>query len=146
MMDAPSMLPAFFVAELLDYATVYGEFDEATPIGAVSTHGTRLGFGQKHAIIAYKKVLRQLPIDYPLPADATRAPHEVHVDFETPVKWSKRTFFRATKRHVGGIVLAFAPTYFAIGAELIAGDTRGVALILGPFWVGFAVSAFGPEV
>lgn len=87
----------------------------------------------------------QLPVDFPLPTDATRAPHEVQVSFETPIKWSKRAFFRATKRHVGGIVFAFAPTYFAIGAELITGDTRGFALILGPFWLGFAVSAFEQE-
>ena len=139
------MLTPTRVAELLDYATVYGEFDETTPIGANSSHGTKLGYGQQHAIIAYKKVLGQLPVDHPLPTDATKVPLEVHVNMEAPIKWSTRTFFRATPRHVGGIVLGFAPTFFAIGAELITGRSRGVALMIGPFWLGFAVASINEE-
>lgn len=145
-MNRPSaMLSPTRVAELLDYATVYGEFDETTPIGAISSHGTVLGFGQRHGIIAYKKVLGLLPVDHPLPTDATKVPPEVHVNMEAPIKWATRTFFRATRRHVGGIVLGFAPTFFAIGAELITGRTRGVALMIGPFWLGFAMSTIDGE-
>ena len=57
------------IRELLDYATVYGEFDENTPIGTRSTHDTVLTEGQLHAIFAYKKVLGMLPVDVtPMPA------------------------------------------------------------------------------
>ncbi len=72
-------------------------------------------------------------------------PRRVVVSMDAPIKWSVRTFFRATRNHTGGIVLGFAPTFFAIGAELITGDTRGVAFMIGPFWLGFAVSKFAPE-
>lgn len=69
-----------------------------------------------------------------------KSPRHVVVSMDAQVKWSARTFFRATRNHTGGIVLGFAPTFFAIGAELITGDTRGVAFMIGPFWLGFAVS------
>lgn len=69
-------------------------------------------------------------------------PRTLHVSMDAPIKWATRTFFRATNRYAGGIVLGFAPTFFAIGAELITGSTRGIALMIGPFWLGFAVSAF----
>jgi len=61
---------------------------------------------------------------------------------ETQVRWSARFFFRATRRHAGGIVLGFCPSFFAIGGELITGETRGIALMIGPFWLGFATAAF----
>jgi len=61
---------------------------------------------------------------------------------DAPIKWSVRTFFRATRNHAGGVVLGFAPTFFAIGVELITGGTRGVALMIGPFWLGLAISKF----
>jgi hypothetical protein len=63
---AKPMLSHTRVSELLDYASVYGEFSETTPLGTMSTHGTVLGRGQHHAIIAYKKVLCLLPIDWPV--------------------------------------------------------------------------------
>ena len=56
------MLSHARVSELLDYASVYGEFDEDTPIGTRSTHGSILTEGQLHAIIAYKKVLCLMPV------------------------------------------------------------------------------------
>lgn len=74
-----------------------------------------------------------------------KSPRRVVVSMDAQVKWSARAFFRATRNHAGGIVLGFAPTFFAIGAELITGDTRGVALMIGPFWLGFAVSKFDRE-
>lgn len=73
------------------------------------------------------------------------SPTHVVVSMDAQIKWSVRSFFRATRNHAGGIVLGFAPTFFAIGAELITGDTRGVALMIGPFWLGFAVSKFDRE-
>lgn len=69
-----------------------------------------------------------------------KSPRHVVVSMDAQVKWSVRTFFRATRNRAGGIVLGFAPTFFALGIELITGDTRGVALMIGPFWLGFAVS------
>jgi len=71
-----------------------------------------------------------------------KSPRHVVVSMDAQIKWSVRTFFRTTQNHAGGIVLGFAPTFFAIGAELITGDTRGVAFMIGPFWLGFAVSKF----
>ena len=71
-----------------------------------------------------------------------KSPRRVTVSMDAQVKWSVRTFFRATRSHAGGIVVGFAPTFFAIGAELVTGDTRGIALMVGPFWLGFAVSNF----
>lgn len=71
-----------------------------------------------------------------------RAPRQIVVSMDAQIKWSVRTFFRATRNHAGGIVLGFAPTFFAIGVELITGDTRGVAFMVGPFWLGFAISEF----
>ena len=71
-----------------------------------------------------------------------KSPRHVVVSMDAQVKWSVRTFFRATRNHAGGIVLGFAPTFFAIGVELITGDTRGVAFMVGPFWLGFAISEF----
>lgn len=67
-----------------------------------------------------------------------KAPRRVHVSMDTDVRWSVRHFFRAGHRYAGGIVLGFAPTSFSLGAELITGETRGIALMIGPFWLGFA--------
>jgi hypothetical protein len=71
-----------------------------------------------------------------------RASRQVVVSMDAQIKWSVRTFFRATRNHAGGVVLGFAPTFLAIGVELITGDTRGVAFMVGPFWLGFAISEF----
>jgi len=71
-----------------------------------------------------------------------RAPRQVVVSMDAQIKWSVRTFFRATHKHAGGIVLGFAPTFFAIGVELITGGTCGVAFMIGPLWLGFAISKF----
>lgn len=65
--DCTAMLSHARVSELLDYASVYGEFDENTPIGTRSTHGTVLTEGQLHAIIAYRKVLCLMPVDADVP-------------------------------------------------------------------------------
>ena len=65
--DCTAMLSHDRVSELLDYASVYGEFDENTPIGTQSSHGSILSEGQLHAIIAYKKVLCLMPVDAKAP-------------------------------------------------------------------------------
>lgn len=66
--DCTAMLSRGLVTVLLDYATVYGEFDENTPIGTRSSHGSLLTEGQLHAIIAYKKVLCLMPVQAEAPA------------------------------------------------------------------------------
>ncbi|WP_343545556.1 hypothetical protein [Sphingomonas paucimobilis] len=71
-----------------------------------------------------------------------KSPRRVDIRVETQVRWSMQFFFRATRRHAGGIVLGFCPSFFAIGGELITGETRGIALMIGPFWLGFAAAAF----
>ncbi len=63
-----AMLSHARVSELLDYASVYGEFDENTPVGTRSSHGTILTEGQLHAIIAYRKVLCLMPVEAGAPA------------------------------------------------------------------------------
>lgn len=60
------------VSELLDYASVYGEFDETTPIGTVSTHDTAFSEAQLHAVIAYKRVLCLLPDDWAIIPESTK--------------------------------------------------------------------------
>ncbi len=57
------MISEAALQELLDFASVYGEFDETTPIGTISTHKTALTNEQRGAIIAYKKTLGLLPAD-----------------------------------------------------------------------------------
>jgi len=74
-----------------------------------------------------------------------KGPRQVVVSMDAQIKWSVRTFFRATENYAGGIVLGLAPTFCAIGAELITGHTRGVALMAGPFWIGIAFSKFDHE-
>ncbi|PZO77058.1 MAG: hypothetical protein DI640_01360 [Sphingomonas taxi] len=74
-----------------------------------------------------------------------KSPRHVVVSMDAPVKWSVQAFFRATRNYAGGIVLGFAPTFCAIGAELLTGDTRGVAVMIGPFWIGFACRKFDKD-
>ncbi len=71
-----------------------------------------------------------------------KSPRRVDIRMETQVRWSTRFFFRATRRYASGVVLGFCPSLFAIGGELITGETRGIALMIGPFWLGFADAAF----
>lgn len=55
------MLSQTRVEELLDYATVYGEFDETTPNGTQCEYGesfaTPMNDQRRSAIVAYKQVL-----------------------------------------------------------------------------------------
>lgn len=53
------------IAEMLDYATVYGEWDENTPNGATTgLAGEPMNDYRRNAIVLYKKVLGVLPEDY----------------------------------------------------------------------------------
>jgi hypothetical protein len=69
MEELTAMLTQSRVEELLDYATVYGDWDETTPNG--ETHnlsGEPMNDCRRTAIICYKKVLGLLPDDYSFPA------------------------------------------------------------------------------
>lgn len=62
----------------------------------------------------------------------------VTIDLRLPEKWVARHFWSWRKRRAFGFVVAFSPQILAIGVELIAGSSRGIAFVLGPFWIGFA--------
>lgn len=54
------MLSRVRVEELLDYATVYGQFDELTPNGTLAdppSLGSPMSEGRRGAIRAYRQVL-----------------------------------------------------------------------------------------
>jgi hypothetical protein len=60
------------------------------------------------------------------------------INITTPAKWKAQGFWAWRKRRAFGLVLAFCPTMFSFGGELIVGESKGAALIAGPFWLGFA--------
>lgn len=60
------------------------------------------------------------------------------VDIIAPVTWRTQGFWKSRRGRTFGIVAAFAPTVFAIGVERISGYSRGLAVMIGPFWIGFA--------
>jgi len=60
------------------------------------------------------------------------------VNIIAPVTWRTEGFWMNRQGRIFGIVVAFAPTVFAIGLERIAGYSRGLALMIGPLWIGFA--------
>lgn len=59
------------------------------------------------------------------------------INCATPAKWH-----RFIGRRIGattfGIAAAFGPTALLFGVELITGQSRGVAVCIGPFWIGVA--------
>ncbi len=65
-------------------------------------------------------------------------PIAIDIDIRTPEKWIARHFWVGRRRRVFGIVVAFCPTFFALGVELMAGKSKGAAIIIGPVWLGFA--------
>lgn len=62
------MLSENRVREMLDYATVYGEFDENTPNGTPCEYGedfaSTMNTVRRSAIVLLKKILGDLPEDY----------------------------------------------------------------------------------
>jgi hypothetical protein len=60
------------------------------------------------------------------------------IDVTTPPKW--HTFIG---RQVGsttcGVAAAFCPTAWYFGLEFITGGSRGLAVCLGPLWIGVAL-------
>lgn len=64
----------------------------------------------------------------------------VVIDITTPEGWSVRHFFRIGRRQVAGVVIAANPRILALGAEILNGYGKGLAVIVGPFWIGFATA------
>jgi len=60
------------------------------------------------------------------------------VSIITPVTWKANSFWMTRRGRTCGIVLAFSPTTFALGVEAITGSSRGLAVFVGPLWIGFA--------
>lgn len=63
----------------------------------------------------------------------------VEINLVTPARWRAKVFFPAGPFNCA-IVLAFASTTLAIGAEVFGGGgkARGFGIFLGPLWIGFA--------
>jgi len=60
------------------------------------------------------------------------------VSIITPVTWKANSFWMTRRGRTCGIVLAFSSTTFALGVEVITGSSRGLAVMIGPLWIGFA--------
>lgn len=132
MLDTRSMHTPKPEAPLTDFAPLAQEINDSPLLMAVYAApewGELSDEGQQWVAALVRETMKRF---------GGKAPRRVHVSTDTNVRWSMRHFFRAGRRHVGGIVLGFAPTVFAFGAELITGETRGIALMIGPFWLGFA--------
>ncbi|KMS59989.1 hypothetical protein V474_07820 [Novosphingobium barchaimii LL02] len=61
------------------------------------------------------------------------------IDISTPEKWHRFKAWR-WRDSCWIVAIAFCPTHFSIGAELLTGFGRGVALQIGPFWLGAAAN------
>lgn len=61
------------------------------------------------------------------------------VDMTTPEKWYRSKCWRWGNT-AWIVAVAFCPTHFSLGGELLTGYGKGFALCLGPFWLGTAVS------
>lgn len=62
------------------------------------------------------------------------------IDIRTPEKWVSRSFWAWRGRRTFGIVIAFCPTVFAAGIEVLNGYGKGAAIVVGPLWLGFATA------
>lgn len=51
------------ISELLDYATIYGEFDENTPDGTTSDLGSPMCPERREAMLTYKRLLADRGVD-----------------------------------------------------------------------------------
>ncbi|QAY80445.1 hypothetical protein [Sphingosinicella sp. BN140058] len=63
----------------------------------------------------------------------------VRIDITTPSRWNRHVAWRL-KGTSFILAAAFSPTSFYAGVELLTGYGKGLALCLGPVWLGFAVA------
>jgi len=64
----------------------------------------------------------------------------ITIDLRLPEHYVVRHFFTIRKRFAAGIVVAFSPRILAAGIEIMNGYGKGLAVIIGPFWIGFAIA------
>jgi hypothetical protein len=63
----------------------------------------------------------------------------------TPAKWKASHFFWAPKgKRAWGIVAAYCPSFFGLAVEVIGPETVGLAIVVGPFWLGVATIKADP--
>lgn len=61
------------------------------------------------------------------------------IDIATPARWHRSKAWRwGQSRWI--VAAALSPKSFAIGFELMTGYGKGLALYLGPFWIGIAAN------
>jgi len=60
----------------------------------------------------------------------------IEVDLRTPEQWRAGSFWVGHRSRSYGVLIAFCPTVWAIGVELMTGSAKGVAIIIGPLWIG----------
>lgn len=90
------------ICELLDYATVYGEWSEHTPNGTMTAlAGGPMNDYQRAAILTYKKVLGLLPEDYHYPEMPTAMPF-VAVDLTRKMATGLRQVTGDMQAYFGG--------------------------------------------
>ncbi len=64
------------------------------------------------------------------------------VDLRMPSRWVHRSFWSSKNDVAYGFVVAFSWMNWSAGIELIGGSSKGVAIIIGPFWIGLARRPF----
>ena len=60
------------------------------------------------------------------------------LDISTPIGWKVRHLWVHKMGRYSAVVFAFCPTHFAVGFEFLVMESKGLAVMLGPFWIGFA--------
>jgi hypothetical protein len=60
------------------------------------------------------------------------------VDLVLPPQYHFTHFWWATPKLACGVVAAVSFRSWVLGLEIITGDVKGLALLIGPFWFGFA--------
>lgn len=61
------------------------------------------------------------------------------IDLRLPANYAARHFWMWREDKAVGLVTAFNARCWVIGFEIIAGDCRGLAISIGPLWLGIAV-------
>lgn len=59
-------------------------------------------------------------------------------DLRLPEAWKAKRIFQFGQRPAI-VVIAFSPRNFTFGVEIINGYAKGLALVIGPFWIGVAI-------
>jgi len=66
------------------------------------------------------------------------------IDLRLPAHWAVRHFWIGGRRKYG-VAVAFSPRIFALGVEVINGYGKGLAVMIGPFWIGTLTALLATE-